>query len=56
MAKTVRMIYILEDDDNIRKLIVYTLRSQNFSCEGFALPSEFWKKMEEYSSTLIMYI
>ncbi len=54
MAKTVRMIYILEDDDNIRKLIVYTLRSQNFSCEGFALPSEFWKKMEAEEPKLIL--
>ncbi|MBQ0051317.1 MAG: hypothetical protein KBT11_04545 [Treponema sp.] len=29
------MIFILEDDENIRKLIVYTLQSQGYECRGF---------------------
>ena len=36
------MIFILEDDDSIRKLVVYALESQGFAAEGFATPSEFW--------------
>lgn len=39
------MIYILEDDENIRKLIVYTLRSQGYECKGFERPFEFWKNL-----------
>ena len=32
------MIYILEDDASIRKLVVYTLNSQGMEAEGFELP------------------
>lgn len=39
------MIFILEDDDNIRKLIKYTLVSQGFEVTDFSLPSEFWKAL-----------
>lgn len=35
------MIYLLEDDDSIRKLVVYALESQGFAAEGFSRPSEF---------------
>lgn len=37
------MIYFLEDDDSIRKLVVYALESQGFEARGFALPGEFWE-------------
>lgn len=40
------MIYILEDDDSIRELVVYTLNSLGYSAEGFSLPSKFWGKMK----------
>ena len=40
------MIYLLEDDDSIRKLIVYGLQSQGYEAAGFSLPSEFWKALE----------
>lgn len=40
------MIYILEDDDSIRELVVYTLNSLGYSAEGFSLPSKFWSKMK----------
>lgn len=40
------MIYILEDDDNIRKLINYSLKSQNFEVKDFAQPSDFWCALE----------
>ena len=33
------MIYFLEDDPSIRKLVIYTLNSQGMEAEGFELPS-----------------
>ena len=48
------MIYILEDDDSIRKLVTYALDSQNMSCCGFATPSEFWKAMEHKIPDLLL--
>ncbi len=41
------MIYIVEDDDNIRELIAYTLNHSGFKTSGFPLPSEFWKAVNE---------
>lgn len=35
------MIYLLEDDDSIRKLVIYGLQSQGYEARGFALPSQF---------------
>ena len=40
------MIYLLEDDDSIRKLVVYGLESQGYEAKGFPLPSVFWKAMD----------
>ncbi len=48
------MIYLLEDDESIQKLINYSLRSQNFECLGFSLPSDFWQAMKEESPDLIL--
>lgn len=48
------MIYILEDDDNIRKLINYSLKSQGFEVQDFALPSSFWKSMENFKPDLLL--
>lgn len=36
------MIYLLEDDNNIRKLVAYTLNSQGLNCLKFSTPSDFW--------------
>ena len=41
------MIYLLEDDDSIRKLVIYTLQSQGYEARGFSRPSEFWEAMAE---------
>ena len=35
------MIYYVEDDDNIRELVVYTLTQMNLPCRGFAEGSAF---------------
>ena len=48
------MIYLLEDDDSIRKLIVYTLNSQGMESIGFEKPSDFWKEMESKKPDLIL--
>ncbi len=48
------MIYILEDDDSIRKLIDYSLKSQGYEVQGFALPSEFYKAMESRIPDLLL--
>lgn len=37
------MIYLVEDDANIRELVVYTLRQSGLEAEGFDRPSEFEK-------------
>ena len=39
------MIYLLEDDESIRKLVIYALESQGFEARGFSLPSLFWEEI-----------
>lgn len=48
------MIYLLEDDDSIRKLVLYGLDSQGFQAKGFALPSEFWRAMDAELPELVL--
>ena len=37
------MIYLLEDDENIRELVCYSLNVTGNEAESFATPSEFWQ-------------
>jgi len=48
------MIYFLEDDESIRKLVIYTLESQGLSAEGFENPSGFWAAMRKGLPELIL--
>ena len=48
------MIYLLEDDDSIRKLVVCTLESQGYKAEGFARPSAFWRAVETCTPELVL--
>ena len=48
------MIYLLEDDDSIRKLVLYGLDSRGFQAKGFALPSEFWRAMDAEMPELVL--
>ena len=48
------MIYLLEDDDSIRKLVLSGLDSQGFQAKGFALPSEFWRAMDAEMPELVL--
>ena len=48
------MIYLLEEDDSIRKLVIYGLESQGYEAQGFELPSLFWKAMGKQLPELIL--
>ena len=48
------MIYMLEDDDSIRKLVVYTLTSQGMEAKGFDRPSLFWKALDQQVPDLLL--
>ena len=41
------MIYLLEDDNNIRNFVVYALNNSGLDAKGFERPSEFWSAIEE---------
>jgi len=40
------MIYFVEDDNSIRKLVLYSLTSAGMEAEGFARPGEFWSALD----------
>lgn len=48
------MIYLLEDDESIRKLVVYALNSQGYEAEGFELHEQFWAAMEKHLPELVI--
>lgn len=48
------MIYLVEDDANIRELVVYTLNSMGFEAHGFEKPSEFYNALEISKPSLIL--
>ena len=48
------MIYLLEDDAGIRKLIVYTLKSGGMEAEGFSAPSLFYEALKKATPELIL--
>ena len=48
------MIYILEDDDSIRELVVYSLNSAGLPAAGFARPSEFWPQLQKELPQLLI--
>ncbi|NMC57542.1 MAG: response regulator transcription factor [Eubacteriaceae bacterium] len=48
------MIYLVEDDKNIRELVVYTLNNTGLKAQGFEKPSYFWKAMEQKTPSAII--
>ncbi|MBP5491222.1 MAG: response regulator transcription factor [Clostridiales bacterium] len=48
------MIYLLEDDESIRKLVVYALKSQDYETEGFENQEQFWAAMDRKIPELIL--
>lgn len=48
------LIYCVEDDENIRELVGYALRSQDFEVETFADSREFWPALENRMPALLL--
>ena len=48
------MIYFVEDDANIRKLVCYALEKDGYCIKGFSLPGEFWQEMKVERPKLIL--
>lgn len=48
------MIYLLEDDESIRKLVIYALENQGFEAEGFDTPSAFWNAFSSRKPELVL--
>ena len=48
------MIYFVEDDADIRKLVCYALRKEGYNVCGFELPSEFWHEIKKETPELIL--
>lgn len=49
-----KTIYLVEDDDNIRKLVCYALTREGYEVEGFECPAGFYKKYAEKKPDLIL--
>lgn len=48
------MIYLLEDDENIRNFVIYALNNSGFEAKGFEVPSTFWKGITEQTPDLVI--
>ena len=47
------MIYLLEDDTNIRNFVVYALNNSGLEAEGFELPSRFFCESKKSTVSLV---
>lgn len=50
----VAMIYLLEDDDNIRDFTTYALNNSGYDVQGFAFPSQFRAAIAQQLPELIL--
>lgn len=48
------MIYLVEDDDNIRELVIYTLRTTGFDAKGFSTAARFWDAVAQALPELVL--
>ncbi|MGM9551493.1 MAG: response regulator transcription factor [Clostridia bacterium] len=48
------MIYFVEDDANIQKLVCYALGKEGYEIKGFSTPCEFWDAIKTTVPALIM--
>lgn len=48
------MIYLVEDDDSIRELVLYTLHTTGFEAEGFRNAADFWQALEKELPQLLL--
>ena len=47
-------IFIVEDDDNIRDMVLYALSSTELEAEGFADGESFWNEVEQQGSPSLL--
>ena len=48
------MIYLVEDDGNIREFVLYALTGQGFDAQGFEKPSQFFAALEKEVPELVL--
>lgn len=48
------MIYLVEDDDNIRELVIYTLHTTGFEAKGFPNAALFWEAIAQEQPQLVL--
>ena len=48
------MIYLVEDDDSIRELVLYALHTTGFEAEGFRNAADFWQALEKELPQLVL--
>ena len=49
------MIYLVEDDESIRELVIYTLQTTGLMAKGFPCAKDFWNAMkQEYPSLVLL--
>lgn len=48
------VIYLLEDDESIRKLVVYALKSQGYDTDGFENQEQFWTAIDRQIPELVL--
>ena len=48
------MIYYVEDDDNIRELVVYTLNQVGLEARGYSCARDFYAAMEQQAPDLVL--
>lgn len=48
------MIYFVEDDANIRKLVCYALEKEGYAVKGCTTPSEFWQEIKNQAPQLVL--
>ena len=48
------MIYLVEDDGNIREFVLYALTGQGYDAQGFEKPSQFFAALERQLPELVL--
>ena len=48
------MIYLLEDDNSIRELVLYALNNSGYPAQGFETPSAFWQALAKQKPRMIL--
>lgn len=48
------MIYLVEDDNSIRELVIYTLQSTGLLAAGFSCGKDFWEAMKSAAPSMVL--